>query len=187
MPSWRWTTKTLEMDATNYGRVHDRVLRKLVDPYDIVRIQALKGLESSQEAFDRQRDPETGRPWPKLRPNTIAAKGHSRILFRTGRLERSFRRGGPGNVFQIRRRSAVVGSRLRTAAIAQHGTRAHPIRPRRKKFLRFVTTGGIVFSKGVLHPGTPPRPVIGMTKAKAKELATTVARYLDKLIAGKGA
>lgn len=50
---------------------------------------ALRTLETEHRAyFDAQRAPG-GDPWAPLSPATIRAKGHDRILFRTGRLRGS--------------------------------------------------------------------------------------------------
>jgi len=44
----------------------------------------------------------------------------------------------------------------RYAGFIEYGTRAHVIRPRRKKFLRFRVGGRVVFARKVNHPGTRP-------------------------------
>lgn len=44
-----------------------------------------------------------------------------------------------------------------TASYLEHGTVPHEIRPRRKRFLRFVSRdGNVVFARKVQHPGTRP-------------------------------
>jgi len=46
-------------------------------------------------------------------------------------------------------------------ALAHHqGTRPHVIRPVRKKALRFVSGGAVVFATSVNHPGTRPNPYL---------------------------
>jgi hypothetical protein len=42
------------------------------------------------------------------------------------------------------------------AGFVLNGTKAHPIFPSRKKVLRFVVGGRVVYSKRVDHPGTKP-------------------------------
>lgn len=71
--------------------------------------------------------------------------------------------------------SAIVGKNAEVWGMLNVGTRPHPIRPRRAKLLRFRTGykakttprqmtsraggtyGDVVFSRGVMHPGTDAR------------------------------
>lgn len=53
-------------------------------------------------------------------------------------------------------RVVKVRSKKRTAHWLEYGTRAHIIRARRKKALRFVQNGRVRFAKSVQHPGTKP-------------------------------
>jgi hypothetical protein len=61
-------------------------------------------------------------------------------------------------------------------AYIEYGTKAHDIRPKRAKALRFmvghhaIVGGEIVFAKRVRHPGTDPMPFMG----PASEYAGTV-------------
>jgi hypothetical protein len=49
---------------------------------------------------------------------------------------------------------AVIEFGAQHASFVRDGTDAHAILPRKKRFLRFVAGGGVVFSRGVMHPGT---------------------------------
>jgi len=49
-----------------------------------------------------------------------------------------------------------VGSDHKLALMHHNGTRAHVIRPRRARALRFVHNGRIVYARRVWHPGTKP-------------------------------
>jgi hypothetical protein len=86
---------------------------------------------------------------------------------KTGHLGRSIR---AGNLFSDH---AVVEATVNYAAYVEYGTRAHIIRPRNKRILRFpanghsarltgsVRRGGdAVFAREVHHPGTKPRPFL---------------------------
>ena len=77
----------------------------------------------------------------------------------TGHLRRSI--GPPAVVTTWGSVRATVGARAVYAAHVEFGTRAHVIRPRRAKLLRFFSrSGGVVFAKRVRHPGTRPRPYL---------------------------
>lgn len=132
------------------------ILRRILQGRRILGIVADAQLKWIDQNFE-QNGALSAPPWAPNRPNTVASKGHSRILQRTGGLRRSFRskisvfRGG-GRV--------QVGTGHRLAQFAEHGTRAHIILPRRAKVLRFVTVQGTVFARRVRHPGTPARRML---------------------------
>jgi hypothetical protein len=50
-----------------------------------------------------------------------------------------------------------------------NGTPPHTIRPRRRKALRFIGRGGVVFAKVVHHPGTRARPFMQKALEKARD------------------
>lgn len=77
---------------------------------------------------------------------------------RTGRLRSSIR-AEPPRIFSLRG-SVTVGSDLEYAAFVNDGTKAHIIRPKRAKVLRFQVGGRTVFARLVHHPGTKPRPFL---------------------------
>jgi hypothetical protein len=138
-------------------------------------------LEAVREAFERGVDPGTMTPWARNRPNTVAAKGHGRVLERSRRLKRSFTRGATGNVFSLSGKRLKVGSRLKVAHYAHEGTRPHTIVPKKKTMLRFKTAGGWAFARKVAHPGTPPRPLIGVHRSTAAEITRRQIRLLDQI------
>jgi hypothetical protein len=183
MAKWTWTTANSTFDARIIGRRLTAVRNDLTHLQSTLKEVGDYILSISYRAFDKQADPTTRKPWAKLAPNTIFVKGHSRILQRTGRLRRSFKRGAEGNVFIATDRELKVGSRLRTAAIAQHGTRAHPIIARRKPMLVFRTIGGWVTTPRVRHPGTPPRPPVGINTGHLLNIAKRLKKIMrDKMI-----
>lgn len=72
------------------------------------------------------------------------------------------------NIRVARRAPGAVGEVFNDAdyAAAVHdGSGPYTIRPRKKKALRFVVEGRVVFAKSVRHPGTKARPFL----AKAAE------------------
>jgi len=181
MSSWKWTTETISMDATDTGRVFDRLIREFGNPFEIHRISAQTALEGMQAAFARAVDPATGVPWPALKPNTIVSKGHATPLVKSGKLRDSLHEGRPGNVYVVTSKRAKVGSRLKTAVLAQFGTKRHTIVPKRKKFLKFATTEGTIYARSVSHPGTPPRPIVGVSRGTLGEIDRRINIYLDKI------
>jgi hypothetical protein len=67
---------------------------------------------------------------------------------RTGELRRRIDRTAKGPFVQF------VKASTRYALFVEDGTRAHVIRPRRRRALRFVMGGQTVFRTSVRHPGT---------------------------------
>lgn len=67
-------------------------------------------------------------------------------------------------VVQGKKLVAGLENTAKYAMFVHEGTRAHPIRPRRVKMLTWINPGGQqVFARGVMHPGTKPRPWLLMT------------------------
>jgi hypothetical protein len=74
-----------------------------------------------------------------------------------GRMKMVMRSRGP---------TGIVEYIARYAAAVHDGSAPHIIKARKKKALRFVMDGEVVFAKSVRHPGTRPRPFL----AKAAQL-----------------
>lgn len=140
-------------------------------------------LDAMREAFDSQRDPETGRRWAPPAASTIAAKGSSLPqLVMTGRLRASLNKGAPGNVYRVGRTAIMTGTSDRAAPFAQYGTRPHRIEAK---------PGGVLawkpgrFSKRVNHPGTPARPVVGVSRVTARSIEREMKRGSDDALRNK--
>ena len=86
-----------------------------------------------------------------------------RAPVRTGNLRRSIRLG------RITARSAETIAGANYAAYVEFGTRAHEIRPRTKRALRWKDGTGYRFARYVRHPGTRAQPFMipGAEKAIA--------------------
>lgn len=56
------------------------------------------------------------------------------------------------------------------AAAVEDGSAPHTIKVRRRKALRFVVDGQVVYATSVRHPGTRPRPFLGRA---AREIAAS--------------
>lgn len=91
----------------------------------------------------------------------VLAEARRRVPVRTGTLLTSLRRefgAAPGRqwvdvVAGVRGLTTYLGFVLR-------GTSPHIIRPRRRKALRFIHGGQLVFARSVRHPGTRARPFL---------------------------
>lgn len=65
----------------------------------------------------------------------------------------------------------------------QSGTKAHVIRPKRGRFLRFIAGQRVVFAKSVNHPGTAERPFMTIARdAGEQALAYAADLYLSHAI-----
>ena len=82
------------------------------------------------------------------RSRTLVGVNTGRLIS-SGRIESG---QGPGGPF----RDVVYGVPGITTYVMEHhdGTPPHPIRARRRKFLRFISGGQVVFRRQVRHPGT---------------------------------
>lgn len=117
--------------------------------------------------------------WKPLSPNTIAAKGHNRPLYVTGRLRGSM-------VYKVIPGARVqVGSDDPNAGYQHFGTRPYRIVPVRAKVLSFVTSAGRVFASSVNHPGIPARPILPR-ESQAKQIAKDAANLAIKQVTGRG-
>jgi len=141
-----------------------------------------------------------GTPWPRLSPNTIAARrgGSSQILQDTGRLKSSFTHTLTG-------RGVSVGTNVEYASFHQFGTKGpYEIKPKRALALAFKTAGGgrrvqasfssratkatykkgdkYVIVKSVMHPGLPVRAMLPDAQQITPILLRTARNYIAELI-----
>ena len=131
---------------------------------------AVKGLSQLLSRF------EAIKPNPKLMRNLALQAVKEQKLHapvKTGNLRRSILVG------TVTDRYAETKATANYAAFVELGTRAHTIRPRNRKALRFAVGGNarlsgsprsgapVIFAKRVRHPGTKAKPfmVPGATKA----------------------
>lgn len=92
---------------------------------------------------------------------------------RTGTLENSIGwRGVSG-------RAAEVFASAEYAPFVEFGTRAHVIRPRKRKGLRFFSSGKDKEARVIYHPGTRPRPFFFINMSRRTLLVT---RAMEEVI-----
>lgn len=100
---------------TLHAEGFDRVRRNLSDQQGRARtvIRDISPLvvaylrEGIADFFQREAGPDG--PWQALAESTIEHKGHSRILYETGRLEAALTDSTPDSIIQIRRLSLIFG------------------------------------------------------------------------------
>lgn len=92
---------------------------------------------------------------------------------RTGTLKNSI--GWRG----VSARAAEVFAEAEYAPFVEFGTRAHVIRPKERKALRFFAGGETVLAKKVFHPGTRPRPFFFINMSRRTLLVT---RAMEEVI-----
>lgn len=121
-------------------------------------------LASTQMRFRTQTGPD-GAPWP---PSKRALEG-GQTLRQSGRLRNSL-------TFQAGADQVEVGTNVVYAAFCQLGTKPHEIRPKNKKALFWKGLQHPV--KLVRHPGTPPRPFLGVSEEDKEQILDIIARHL---------
>lgn len=113
------------------------------------------------------------KPFGKAWATDFRDHAQREVPSRTGRLRRSIR------VRNASQRKATVVAHY-TAYMVDAGVKAHEIKPKRAKMLRFqVGQGQIVFAKRVRHPGYRPRPF----RQRLAEQALRRQPMLETLIA----
>lgn len=118
----------------------------------------------------------------------MARRGNATVVIRPGAISRMAE--GPGGQALLRRRAAVVATYARLfsahngsiplgiyegpvigktikvissnphTVLVHNGSRAHLIRPRSKRYLRFEVGGRVVYAKLVRHPGYKGNPFL---------------------------
>jgi len=157
-----------------------RAERTLSDLTPMLKRSGVHMISSFDKNFKAQGRPQK---WKPLAPNTVInrRKGSSVVLQDTGRLRMSvLSRVAPGNIYKLTKNSLRMGSALKVAAWHQYGTPPYLIRPKTKKFLRFQTTSGIVFTKLVRHPGLAARPFVLIHPADERAMTKIWAQYIDE-------
>lgn len=93
---------------------------------------------------------------------------------RTGNLRRAVRAYPPLTEAYPIRGDVAVDRAAPYGAMLEKGTDPHDIHPIRKKALKFMVGGDVVFAKVVHHPGTKPKPF--MHPALAEKRGEILAR-----------
>ena len=131
----------------------------------------LKGVKQLQARFKALDD-----LGPLMRDLALDAVSEQKHLapVKTGNLRRSI------HVGRVTDRSAETIASADYAAHVEFGTKAHEIRPRNKRALRWKVPGGYRFATRVRHPGTRARPYMIPGAEKAISRASGLR---DKIVA----
>ncbi len=108
--------------------------------------------------------------WAPLAASTIAGKGNDTILFTSGRLAGSFKRGGQENVEEITRQSLKWGSSVPYAIFHQTGTLA----------------GFQSLTKAIGARGVPMRKLLDLTKTQKAAMRSIMVVRLANIARAEG-
>ena len=126
-----------------------------------------------------------GKPFKKLRPNTIAqksAKGYKdprKVLVATGTMQKfpPFKKATPASQQAIIK---PAQSRMKIGAYHQGGTSPYTIKPKSAKKLVFTTLSGKVFTDKVNHPGLDKREWYGVSDRIADKGFKFIVKEIDR-------
>lgn len=128
-----------------------------------------------------------GRGMTPLSPNTVASKGHGKILVDSDKMRRL-------NVKKATKQKQIVtispGDKRKypgtsvtqkdVGGFHQGGTGPYTITPKKAKFLRFKTASGVVYTKKVNHPGLPKREWFGISKTVEQRVLKMVGDRIER-------
>lgn len=162
---------TIELDTSSLQAGFERLLKTAKDLTPVMQEIGTYMVDSTQDRFRSNVSP-SGVAWDQ----SERAKAESgRTLLDRGHLRDSI-------TYDASNTRVDVGTNMVYAAIHQFGgkTRAHEIRPRRAKALRFAMGGGDRFAKSVQHPGSnmPARPYLGWSAEDEMEVADIIEAHI---------
>ena len=128
-----------------------------------------------------------GRGMTPLKPNTVAGKGHNKILVDSDKMRRlNVKKATPQKqILTIspgdkRKYSGTSVTQKDVGRFHQFGTSPYTITPRKAKFLRFETRSGVVYTKKVNHPGLPKREWFGISKTAERRVLKMVEDRIER-------
>jgi len=134
-------------------------------------------------------DGVNGSPMKALSPNTVAAKGHGKILVDSGKMRNLLieKASKTKQYVEIHpgRKQKYKGTGVTMSDVGgyhQGGTSAYTIVPRKAKKLVFQTAGGTVFADKVKHPGLPKREWFGISKDAEKQCMDLIEHRIEREI-----
>jgi len=166
---------TIIMDGADAVRQRlQEISSRMSDLSPILRAIGDRVVEQTKRRFESQGPAPDGTPWAHLKPATLTAKKHKKILTETGHLRDSIR-------YRLIGQNAVaVGTNRVYAAIHQLGGRtpARIIVPVRKKALFWPGAAHPV--KSVKHPGSaiPARPYLGLSEQDSRDIIEIINDYI---------
>ncbi|MEG2173142.1 MAG: phage virion morphogenesis protein [Desulfovibrionaceae bacterium] len=178
IPAPAGVTLSVKVDDSQFKEALNRLQRRARYLQPAFADIAGRLLLSAQHRFENQQGPD-GQAWPALLASTLAARakaGKSGPILRIqGNLLRSYTQRSDNS-------GAEVGSNWLYARIHELGgtTRAHTIRPVKKKALAF----GNAVVRSVNHPGSkiPARSVLGVDNKDGKAILHTIQHYLEQAL-----
>jgi phage virion morphogenesis protein len=164
--------KFITVDITAVEKAFAEAARQCVDTLDMWEDIGEHMMQSIQKNFDDEGRPEK---WDKLHSDYEAARPAGKILTVSSDLRNSI---SP----KASSKDVIIGTNKEYAAIHQFGdkTKAHTIKPRYKKFLKFTSGGETIFSKGVSHPGSkvPARPFLLIQTEDEAEIVDIIEEHI---------
>ena len=124
-----------------------------------------------------------------LSPNTVASKGNSKILVKSGKMRKLLIEKASKSKQQVElhpgRKQKYKGTSVTMSDVGgyhQTGTEPYKIVPIKAKKLAFKTTGGWVFTNKVNHPGLPKREWFGISDEAEKKCMDLMEMRIEKEI-----
>ena len=166
--------KDIRQLATDLAR-HQRELGSYIHS-KAPRIVGNMGVDHFRENFDQQGFVNNGvQPWPERKTDT----GRRILTGETRELENSIE-------YQASSGRVSWGSEVPYASIHNRGgkTKAHEIRARRGKALKFAGRGGDVYRRKVNHPGSniPKRQFIGHSQELIDKIDQRLERDITSIL-----
>lgn len=124
--------------------------------------------------------------WQPLAPSTDAAKRQAGLpaaplTTKTNSLLRSlYDPTSPYHIFEVTEHGVTIGTSHPNAPYHHFGTKAHEIRAKQARALRFIRADGkTTFATRVFHPGVPARPLFPPDlPQQAQEIMRELQNYL---------
>ena len=90
----------------------------------------------------------------------IPTRSFANVLIARGDLRDSAATKNKDHIERVNLQGIEIGSKHWLSEIHQFGTEPYTIHPKKGRFLKFMTSGGMAMAKSVRHPGVPARPFI---------------------------
>lgn len=161
-----------QLEALKSGIERTKILRQVAaSAVDLIKTRTLDGKDENDRSLKQSKRAQ------RDGGQTLSDRGH--ML-------------GSMRVLSASSSRAVIGFgsalEAKKAWWAQDGTKAHPLAPKGKSPLAWKPGGGRAkgglwaYSRGHMHPGTPPRPFFGISPRDERKLQTECNRLLAEAL-----